>query len=101
MLLNISDFPSNAKARLRVTWQNSVNESYNRIQLSDQFGPPANNPVPNSEIAGIATDTAWYIRENTTPFTLPAGLKSFQIQAMVFFASTMTISKIELQIERG
>jgi len=97
MLLNISDFPANAKARLRVTWMGNATGGINYIQLYDQFGAAV---VAGSEIAQAITPYVWRIDENSTSFTLPAGLKSFQIQAKVN-AGTMTISKIELQIERS
>ena len=95
-LLNISDFPADAKAIIRIVWANNGNNT-NNMDLYDQFGAA---PVGSSATAeGMATDV-YEITETATPFTLPAGLKSFQMRLWVS-AGTMTVAKVELQIERA
>ena len=95
-LLNISDFPADAKAILRIVWKNSGNNT-NNMDLYDQFGAA---PVANSsESEGMATNV-WEISETDAPFTLPAGLKSFQLRLWTS-GGTLTVAKAELQIERA
>ncbi len=95
-LVNISDFPANAKAIMRIVWKNSGNNT-NNMDLYDQFGAA---PVSSSaESEAMATDV-FEISETDAAFALPAGLKSFQVRLWCT-AGTLTASKIELQIERA
>lgn len=94
-LVNISDFPSNAKAVLRILWKNSGNYT-NNMDLYDQFGVA---PVSGSSESEAMATNVWEITETTTPFTLPAGLKSFQLRLWCSGGS-MTVVKVELQIKR-
>jgi len=93
-------FPANAKGVIRVTWRNSVFESYNTLRLYDQFGAAA---VAGSNVVGSVNDANWHITEGS-PFSFPAGLKSFQIQVSTTspaVSSTLEISKVDMQIEKG
>lgn len=96
LILNISDFPAKAKGILRVVWKNSGNNT-NNIDLYDQFGAAA---VANSTTSQAMATNVYNITETAAPFALPAGLKSFLVRAWVS-AGTMTVSKVELQIERA
>lgn len=98
MLLNIADFPANARARLVVNWRNAgtaTNTLY--AQLYDQYGAV---PVTGSEVSQSLGAGAWSITRSATPFVLPTGLKSFQVRYKLGAAGSMDISKIEIQIER-
>lgn len=100
MLLDISDFPSDAKGRLRVVWRSSIYETHNKIRLYDQY---AAVHVSGSEVVGEAEDSSWHIRESSL-FTLPTGLKSFMIEAnsrVDTLTYVMYVDKVELQIVRG
>jgi len=96
MILNISEFPANAKGVLRVVWKNSGNNT-SYIDLYDQFGAAA---VANSQITEPMAANVWELSETATPFALPAGLRSFQVRLWVS-AGTVTVAKVELQIERA
>lgn len=96
MLVDAADFPAGRKARLMVVWKNSGNNN-NMIDLYDRFGAAA--VAASQETEGMAAGV-YEITETTTPFTLPAGLKSFQARLWVS-AGTMTVAKIQLQVEEG
>lgn len=96
MIVNISDFPADAKGILRIVWKNSGNNT-NNMDLYDQFGAA---PVANSdESEAMATDV-WEISETDAPFDLPAGLKSFQLRLWTS-GGTLTVAAAHLQIERA
>lgn len=95
-ILNISDFPADAKAILRIVWMNSGNNT-NNMDLYDQFGaaPVAGSSESEGMVAGV-----WEISETDAPFTLPAGLKSFQLRLWTS-GGTLTVASAVLQIERA
>ncbi|MBA7548866.1 hypothetical protein ES705_41334 [subsurface metagenome] len=96
MLVDAADFPSGRKGRLRIVWKNDGNNT-NYMDLYDRFGVAA---VAASEESEAMATNVWEVTETTTPFTLPEGIKSFQARLWVS-AGTMTVDKIELQVESG
>lgn len=95
MLIDAADFPTGRKGRLRVVWKNSGNNT-NNIDLYDRFGAAA---VDGSAADESMSTNVWTVKE-TGAFTLPGGIKSFQARLWVS-AGTMTVDKIELQVESG
>lgn len=93
MILNVADFPAGRKGRLRIQWKPDykVPSPINNIDLYDRFGAA---PVAGSGI----TWQGWnYHLDESFPFTLPEGLKSFQVR--LWSSGSMVIEKIELQVE--
>jgi len=95
MLLNISDFPTGAKARIRVMWKNDGNYT-NYMKLYDQLGAA---DVSGSEFSQSMSANVWNTAESSQ-FSLPTGLKSFMVKVSVS-DGTITVAKVELQIEKG
>lgn len=95
MLIDPTDFPLGRKGRLRVVWKNDGNNN-NNIDLYDRFGAA---PVAGSDLAEAMAANVFTVNE-TGVFTLPEGIKSFQARLWVS-AGTMTVDKIELQVESG
>jgi len=99
MLLNIDDFPAEAKGRIRVNWKNAGTATQTLyVMLYKQYPSPA-TPIANSEVKQTLGAGVWDVTEGSL-FSLPSGLNSFQI-AYKISAQSMDISKVELQIEKG
>jgi len=98
MLLNISDFPANAKGRLRVNWKNTSGSPQTLyLRLYDQYGGVE---VSGSEVSQALNAGASGIAQSSQ-FMFPMELKSFMAQYKIAPGGTMDIFKIELQIERS
>ncbi|MBA7548865.1 hypothetical protein ES705_41333 [subsurface metagenome] len=90
MIVNVADLPAGRKGRLRIQWAGFSATRY--VDLYDRFGAA---PIAGSQISEVRLG---YGLDESNPFTLPEGLKSFQAR-LWSSPSGMTVEKIELQIE--
>lgn len=95
MLVNIDDYPSGARAVLRVIWTNSQVKT-NKMKLYDRLGAA---DVAGSEFSEAIDAANTYEISESSPFVLPSGLKSFQVKVQVT-GGIMVATKVELQIQK-